>query len=215
MSIDTVAVLRITRLPPPETPFGFAHPVTHRGDATLINLMHRHEGTPADEAAWALRRLVGPALDAHDDPRGVLLFPEIADPQSGSYAAIVAEIEARGSGVWTELVGDDHVPLRYRTGAPDSRDGLTGLLIAALGRDPALDLAMAAELAAFGAAAAPEDAAAQARLDAALAPVAAAIGPDAAAMLRVRLMESVAESHARQQPITLDWLPIQLDPPRD
>lgn len=215
MSIDAVAVLRIARLPPPETPFGTRHPVEHRGDATLINLMQRWTGTPPDELAWSLRRLVGAPLDAHDDPRGVLLFAEVADPRAAGYAGMVAAVEAGDAHVWTPLVGDDHIPLRYRTSPPDSRDGLTGALIRALGRDPALDLAMAAELAAFGAAFHADDADAKARLRAALAPIAAAIGPDAAERFRTRLFESVAGSQARQQPITLDWLPIQLDPPRD
>jgi hypothetical protein len=38
MGIDAVAILRIARLPEPRTPYG-NHPVTHRGDATLINTM--------------------------------------------------------------------------------------------------------------------------------------------------------------------------------
>ena len=65
MSIDAVALLRIGDLPPPPTPFGGVHPVRHRGDATLINLMVRYLDAPPDELALCLRQLVGAGLDSH------------------------------------------------------------------------------------------------------------------------------------------------------
>ncbi len=53
MSIDAVAVLRIAGLPEPATPFGTNHPVEHRGDASLVNLMQRFDGADPDEALRA------------------------------------------------------------------------------------------------------------------------------------------------------------------
>lgn len=40
MSIDAVAVLRITGLEAPAAPYG-SHPVTHSGNASLLNMMNR------------------------------------------------------------------------------------------------------------------------------------------------------------------------------
>jgi hypothetical protein len=182
MSIDAVALLRIALLPPPETRWGRPHPVEHRGDATLINLMIRWDGAAPDELALALRELVGDPLDAHDDPRGVLFFADVWNHDGDGYDAILARIGK--DGVWAAMVGADHVPLRYRTADPDSRDGITGRLIAAIGRDPALALVMTVEVAGYGHAARPEDADAAANFDQALKPVAAALGDRAAAMLR-------------------------------
>jgi hypothetical protein len=90
MSIDAVAVLRIADLAEPVTSFGTTYPVEHRGDASLVSLFRRFDRADLDEHALALRSLLGPALDAHADPRGILFFPDLIDPQGTSYDAIVS-----------------------------------------------------------------------------------------------------------------------------
>jgi hypothetical protein len=70
MSIDAVAVLHVAKLLEPQTTLGIKHPVEHRGDAALINLMYRFDSVDPEEHALNLRRLVGVALDANRDPRG-------------------------------------------------------------------------------------------------------------------------------------------------
>ena len=201
MSIDAVALLRIGDLPPPPTPFGGVHPVRHRGDATLINLMVRYLDAPPDELALCLRQRVGAGLDSHQDNRGVLVFPDVCDPQSGNYDALVAEIG--GDGVWTPIVGNDHVPLRYRTAPSDSLEALTGRLIETLGRDLALERIMFAEMAAFSWAGQPGEETASKLADA-LAPIESALGVAARDALRMRLMERVDETLERARPIVLE-----------
>lgn len=204
MSMDAVALLRITQLPPIRTEFGTTYSAEHRDDASLVNLHIRWEGTVPDELALSLRELLGDALDTHDDPRGILFFADIWEPAGATYDEIVARIGK--DGVWAEKVGADHIPLRYRTAAPDSRDGIVGRLIGTLGRDPALELAFAVEIAAYGHAARPDDEAAAARLAETLAPIAAALGDAAAATLRTRFAEMAIEAQRALQrpPIILE-----------
>src|SRR6188474_379904 len=108
MGIDAVALLRISGLGAPRTPLGTEHYVEHRGDATLLHTMNRFEGAAPDEHALALRELLGAALDAHDDPRGILFFPDVCEPKGADYEAIASAV-AR-AGVWAPKVGADHVP---------------------------------------------------------------------------------------------------------
>jgi hypothetical protein len=133
--IDAVAVLRIANLPAPQTDVG-PHPVEHRGDATLINLMARFDGGDPDEHALALRKLVGPALDAHDDPRGILLFRDVKYPRATTYGAIVSELSVSGSGVWAPKVEADYIPVRFKGRPRQPHDALVGELIAASSRSP-------------------------------------------------------------------------------
>ena len=146
MSIDAVAVLRIAALPEPATPFGTNHPVEHRGDTSLVNLMQRFDGADPDEHALALRRLLGPALDAHDDPRGILFFADHWSPIAVAYEAIVSEASVRGGGVWTPKVDADYVPVRYRGKPRQPHDVVVGEMIAAMGRDAALQLDLMAQV---------------------------------------------------------------------
>ena len=138
MSIDAVAVLRIANLPLPLTAVG-PHPVEHRGDATLIDMMVRFDSADPDEHSLSLRRLVGPALDSHTDPRGILFFPDVRYPKAMAYEAIVSELSADG-GVWAPKVEADYVPARYRSSPRQPHDVLVGEMIAVLGRDAALEL---------------------------------------------------------------------------
>lgn len=204
MGIDAVALLRITQLPPIKDAWGNTASVEHRGDASLVNLLVRWEGAAPDELALGLRNLIGDALDAHDDPRGILFFADIWEPAGTNYDQIVARIGK--DGVWTPKVGADHVPLRYRTADPDSHDGIVGRLIGKLGRTQAEELAFLVEMAAYGHAARPDDEAAAARLAESLAPIAAALDDAAAATLRMRLAEKAVEAQRSLQrpPIILE-----------
>lgn len=204
MSIDAVAILRITRLAPPMTPLGVPHPVSHQDDASLVSLMVPFDPDHADEHALALRHLLGDALDAHDDPRGILFVPDVARLDAPGYAELVAAHNE--GGVWTPMVGDDHVPARYAAAEPGAHDALTGEMIAALGHDAAQALEMRAELALINQAARPGDVGAEPALREALAAIAARLGPDFAARYEASLRRRVQGAIAGMAPP-----PIRLD----
>lgn len=145
MGIDAVALLRIANLPAPATPYG-NHPVEHRGDATLLHTLNRFDAADPDEHALTLCRLLGDALDAHDDPRGILIFADVCEPKGGSYDATVGELSARGDGAWAPKVDANYVPVRYRGTPRQPHDVLVGELIGAIGRDAALQLDMMAHV---------------------------------------------------------------------
>jgi hypothetical protein len=138
MGIDAVALLRISGLGAPRTRLGTEHYVEHRGDATLLHTMNRYEGAAPDEHALALRQLLGAALDAHDDPRGILFFPDVLEPKGADYDAIASAVGR--AGVWAPRVGADHVPLRYTAARAGTHEALVAAMIAKLGRDEALSL---------------------------------------------------------------------------
>ena len=138
MGIDAVALLRVSGLGAPRTRVGTEHHVEHRGDATLLHTMNRFEGAAPDEHALALRELLGAALDAHDDPRGILFFPDVCEPAGDDYEAIARAVGR--AGVWAPKVGADHVPLRYTAARAGTHEALVAAMIAKLGRDEALSL---------------------------------------------------------------------------
>jgi hypothetical protein len=144
MSIDAVALLRIAKLAAPTTPAGGQHVIRHRGNASLLHTFDRFDPEHADEHALALRKLLGPALDAHDDPRGVLFFPDVAEPRAKSYEKLVKELG--GAGVWAPLVALDHVPLRYANAAEHTHDKLVARIAQVMGQDAALQLDMLAQV---------------------------------------------------------------------
>jgi hypothetical protein len=145
LSIDAVAVLHIPGLISPEGPAGTGVSIEHSGDASLVYTMIRFGGHTPDEHALYLRRALGAALDAHDDPRGILFFPDVAEPKGEGYEAIAAEVSR--AGIWTPKVGLDHIPARYTSpeAAVYPHDLLTGQMIEVMGRDAALDLDRSAQ----------------------------------------------------------------------
>ena len=143
MSIDACALLRIKKLLQPKTPLGVELPVAHWGDASVVSLLTSFRGQEPDEHALALRKLLGAALDRHDDPRGILFFPDVCEFRGKSYEAIVAEVE--GAGVWAPNVRLDHVPARYVNAAPGTHGELVGRMIEHMGRDAALEFDMLAQ----------------------------------------------------------------------
>ena len=142
LSIDAVALLRIRKLAAPPSAFGVVRSVEHRGNASLFNTFNRFDGTAPDEHALALRRVLGSLLDAHDDPRGILFFPDVCEPGAKSYDAIVREVES--AGVWAPNVALDHVPARYTAASANTHEALVAQMVEKLGRDAATQLDMMA-----------------------------------------------------------------------
>lgn len=131
MGIDAVAVLRIMALPAPKTEVGTSYFVEHAGDATLLHTMDRYEGLAPDEHALAVRRILGDALDRHQDERGILFFPDVYEPRGRTYTAIVREIG--GGGFWAPVVSADHVPARITAAAPGSIEELVAEAMRVMG----------------------------------------------------------------------------------
>jgi hypothetical protein len=136
MSIDLVAILRIANMPAPRSPFGERGRVEHRADATLYHTFARFSGCDPDEHALHLRRVLGDALDAHDDARGIMCFPDVCEPRAGTYAALVDEVWS--AGVWAPIVAFDYIPLRYAAARPGTHEALVAKLIGVMGRDEAI-----------------------------------------------------------------------------
>jgi hypothetical protein len=138
MGIDAVAILHIARLPEIGDVL-----VTHRGDASLVHTLVGFDSCEPDEHALALRNLVGPDLDAHDDPRGILFYPDVGGPpRADNYADMVREMEH--GGVWAPIVAADYLPARYARAG--THDGLIGEMIAIVGRKAGFELAILAEM---------------------------------------------------------------------
>lgn len=115
MGIDAVVVLKIAKLQAPATEYGTTYLVEHRGDCSLLHMMMRFHGT-ADEHGLMVRQLLGSALDAHDDARGMLVFADVYEPRAKSYAQLTADL-ADGA-VWAPKVAADQVPDRITRAAP-------------------------------------------------------------------------------------------------
>jgi hypothetical protein len=203
MSIDAVAVLRIANLPEPVTSLGTSYPVTHRGDATLINLMDRFDSADPDEHALSLRRIVGAALDAHDDSRGILFFPDVAYPRTANYDAIVRKMSSVG--VWAPKVEADYIPARYRGVPRQSHDVLVGQMIGVMGRDAALQLDMVAAVQRMMLFAGPERLDAQEAYREKLEAIATAMGADFAASYEASLEASLQEDVDAQRATHEKW----------
>jgi DNA-binding CsgD family transcriptional regulator len=144
MSIDAVAVLNITGLIAPLNELGRRPLVQHLGGASLVSTMTRFDSQAPDEHALDLRCMLGSALDAHHDPRGILFFPDVVDPKTEGYEAIIAEMLEVG--IWAPNVAADHIPARYSLPQGDPHDLLVGQMIGVMGRDAALRLDGLAEV---------------------------------------------------------------------
>lgn len=143
MSIDTIAVLRIRELAVPGAAGRVPVYIEHCGDCSLI---HTHQGfyqAAADEHALAVRHLLGDALDAHDDPRGILFLPDVCEPRGSSYDVIVSEYE--GAGVWSPIVVRDHVVARFTAAIPGTHEALVAEMVETMGRDVATSTDMMAQ----------------------------------------------------------------------
>jgi len=148
MSVDAVALLRIRKLTPAPNALGIAPHVVHRGDASLFATFTRFGSLAADELSLALRHSLGALLDRHDDPRGILFFPDTCEPRGKRYEAIVKEVER--AGVWAPNVTAGHVPARFASSTASSHEALVAALIAQMGRDEALQFDLLAQVHALG-----------------------------------------------------------------
>ncbi|MCG8690817.1 MAG: hypothetical protein MI806_06380 [Minwuiales bacterium] len=130
-------------------------PIQRRGDAAIVHTGRRLFGSPIDEISLFLRERLGPLLDRHEDPRGLLIFPDVAEPRGTGYAELVGELggdrlQPAGQTVtilseldaecvaWAPVVGEDHIPFAYAAAAPGSVDEMIHALILKEGRMPGI-----------------------------------------------------------------------------
>lgn len=102
VSIDAVALLRISAAKARRRAADPACILPLGPDACGVFLGHRHEALEAQTslAAALVQTALGPALALHDDPRGVLLYPDVAEPKRATYEKLVHDLES-GS-FWVE-----------------------------------------------------------------------------------------------------------------
>jgi uncharacterized protein (DUF2267 family) len=208
VSIDAVAVLRIANLVPPRTWFGTTHHVEYRGDATLFHMFDGFDAFDPDEHALGLRRRLGAALDAHDDERGILFFPDICEPKGTSYEAIVREVASAGR--WTPKVDEDYLPQRWRGSPRYPLDALVGQLTAVVGREAAWKLEFDVLSKRMDLAGAPDRADAQAAFGASLDAIARIMGAEFAASWEATLnaqLEALQAAQRRQEQELDELLP--------
>ncbi len=99
MSLEAIALLRL-----PDHAGGPG--VVHLSDAVLVSTGASFASEP-ESLALGLRRLLGEALDRHDEPRGVFVIPAVAlEParSAGSYAGVIDAIGE--AGMWVALLED-------------------------------------------------------------------------------------------------------------
>ncbi len=94
MGQDAVALVRIAKL---RVPKGSSLSVVHRKDCSFVLTGDRFDGLTADDHAVRLRSELGRRLDAHEDKRGILFFPDVSEPTGETYTAIVRELGSAGS----------------------------------------------------------------------------------------------------------------------
>jgi hypothetical protein len=111
MGIDAVALLRPKR---PGLLRGVLDPENDSVDvlddgSLLLSTFVRYGDIERDvDAGRAILTGYGQALvDARDDPRGVLFFPDVCEPRGRTYAAVVAESESAGTWVPARILTDD------------------------------------------------------------------------------------------------------------
>lgn len=98
---------------------GVLDPDTHRvrileDGALLLSSFARFAPVKADlEEGRAILASYGPGLvSAHDDARGILMFPDILEPRGRTYDAVVAEVES--SAIWVPSAPLDGAELEVR-----------------------------------------------------------------------------------------------------
>jgi hypothetical protein len=114
VSIDVIALLRVPSPP--------AHRVIRKlDDGWLLHFGRWYDAD--DEIAFQIRSALGETLDAHDDPRGILVFPDVASPSAHTYDGIVRELgdDAR----WVPRVSADFLPRSLRDAKEGSVEAMT------------------------------------------------------------------------------------------
>ncbi|APR87415.1 hypothetical protein A7982_12764 [Minicystis rosea] len=125
MGIDAVALLRGTELEISPRLL-----VRKLADGLLVHTGVRFGGAP-DELGLALRGILGSALEAHQDARGVFVLPDVAEPRAQTYEGVIAEIGEAGE--WAPIVASGYVPARFAEAPEGSLEGVMGQVMAALG----------------------------------------------------------------------------------
>ncbi len=113
MGIDAVALLRISR------PTALALrkdgvDLSLLSDGAKVSSFFRFdeiEVDPVGAVLW-MHNTLGDALDEHDDPRGVFLYPDVCEPRGRRYANIVAEVA--DAGVWVQPAMPDQEAIEQR-----------------------------------------------------------------------------------------------------
>ncbi len=101
MAIQAIALLSIADLQlPAEPPVDKRLRVQRIDDAVLLHTGLGFSAEP-EELARGVRGILGEALDAHADPRGIFFIPDVAAPKARNYAAVVAEVGE--GGMWGSL----------------------------------------------------------------------------------------------------------------
>jgi len=124
MSIDAVALLHVSAAKARKTVPSAARVIRLGPDACGVPLLEKQAGLevrPAQAAALVQAEL-GEALGLHRDPRGVLLYPDVAEPVPSTYDALVASLEAASFWVDRTLLAMSNDELDARD-AVEERDG--------------------------------------------------------------------------------------------
>ncbi len=88
--------------------------------AVLIHTFQEYatfEENPAEGRAW-LAQFGDDLGDVHDDPRGVLFFPDRCEPEGRTYDAVVAEVESQGLWVPAAALTAEEQASRDEQGEP-------------------------------------------------------------------------------------------------
>ena len=131
MSIDAVALLHVPAARARKVVPDGARVTALGPDACGVSLFQKHLGLevrPAQTAA-ILQSVVGAALALHDDPRGILLYPEVADPSPATYDTLVDALEDAGFWIESDLLTKSTEELDEA----DEEDDRTGGFIDRLG----------------------------------------------------------------------------------
>ncbi len=128
MSIDAVALVRIPEWEPSED-----LDVRELEDGSLVFLDVPFESDP-DTIFDALESAVGDDMYDHDDPRGIFVLPDAAEPEDAeTYEAVIAAVGEAGT--WLSIEPDE-----VDTANPEA---LLGQLLEAMGGGSAEDLVRA------------------------------------------------------------------------
>lgn len=191
MGIDAIALLKGKGLPLPER----LH-AQQLDDATLV---HTGVGFGGDleMLAHGVRTSVGDALDRHDDPRGVFVLPDVAEPKARTYDGVIAEVGEAGE--WVRVAPAGEVPAALVDAPAGSFEAMMGQAMQALGGE---------NLAEIQRAIASGDFAAMARLQQKMA--AALGGEEALEALATQLVGAMGASAPREPLGGFPELPIDL-----
>lgn len=114
-----------------------------RRDCALVPTPLRFYEMKGGEVGLYLREVYGAALDAHDDPRGALTYPDHKSPSGQNYAEIVAELDAAEGDeddAWEPLGAIGDIPRAYSKAEAGSVENYIFQMMEVVGRDGAIAL---------------------------------------------------------------------------